>query len=349
MPVKPPIRWNQNDEILILDQRKLPGKEQYLVCKSIRQVINAIKKLAIRGAPAIGLAIAMGLALEAQKIKSRSVREFVKKFERLCKEAGKARPTAVNLIWAIERMRAVIIENPGAEVEFLKRELRAVAESISRENVELDRAIGNHGESIIKDGMNVLTYCNTGTLATGGCGTALGIIRTAWRRGRKIHVYVCETRPLLQGSRLTVWELLNDNIPFTLITDNAAGYLMGMKDIGVVIVGADRIATNGDTANKVGTYSLAVLAKENGIPFYVAAPLSTFDPTIKKGSGIPIEIRDPREVTHVNGRKIAPDGVNAYNPAFDITPSKYITGIVTENGIAKSPLSQSLRKLLVTA
>ncbi len=349
MPVKPPIRWNQNDEILILDQRKLPGKEQYLVCKSIRQVINAIKKLAIRGAPAIGLAIAMGLALEAQKIKSRSVREFVKKFERLCKEAAKARPTAVNLIWAVERMRAVIIENPGAEVEFLKRELRAVAESISRENVELDKAIGNHGESIIKDGMNVLTYCNTGTLATGGCGTALGIIRTAWRRGRKIHVYVCETRPLLQGSRLTVWELLNDNIPFTLITDNAAGYLMGMKDIGVVIVGADRIATNGDTANKVGTYSLAVLAKENGIPFYVAAPLSTFDPTIKKGSGIPIEIRDPREVTHVNGRKIAPDGVNAYNPAFDITPSKYITGIVTENGIAKSPLSQSLRKLLVTA
>ncbi len=349
MPVKPPIRWNQNDEILILDQRKLPGKEQYLVCKSIRQVINAIKKLAIRGAPAIGLAIAMGLALEAQKIKSRSVREFVKKFERLCKEAAKARPTAVNLIWAVERMRAVIIENPGAEVEFLKRELRAVAESISRENVELDKAIGNHGESIIKDGMKVLTYCNTGTLATGGCGTALGIIRTAWRRGRKIHVYVCETRPLLQGSRLTVWELLNDNIPFTLITDNAAGYLMGMKDIGVVIVGADRIATNGDTANKVGTYSLAVLAKENGIPFYVAAPLSTFDPTIKKGSGIPIEIRDPREVTHVNGRKIAPDGVNAYNPAFDITPSRYITGIVTENGIAKSPLSQSLRKLLVTA
>ena len=346
MPVKLPIYWKEKDEILILDQRKLPRKEHYISCKSIRQVINAIKKLAIRGAPAIGLAIAMGLALEAQKIKAGDIRDFVRQFDKLCKKASSARPTAVNLVWAIERMRAVIIENPGANVEFLKSALWEVSEKIREENIKLDAAIGNHGETIIEDGMNVLTYCNTGTLATGGCGTALGIIRTAWRKGKRIHVYVCETRPLLQGSRLTVWELLNDNVPLTLITDNAAGYLMVMKSIDLVIVGADRIATNGDTANKVGTYALAVLARENGIPFYVAAPLSTFDPTIKKGGSIPIEIRDPREVTHVNGKKIAPNGTEAFNPAFDITPSKYITGIITENGIAKRPLSRSLRHLL---
>ncbi len=348
MPVKSPIYWKEKDEIHILDQRKLPRKEQYLVCRSIRQVINAIRKLAIRGAPAIGIAIAMGLALEAQKIKSGNLQQFTRRFDRLCRDASKARPTAVNLVWAVERMRAVIIENPGADVAFLRRALREMAEKIMEETVELDRAIANHGEALIEDGMNVLTYCNTGTLATGGCGTALGIIRTAWRKGKRIHVYVCETRPLLQGSRLTVWELLNDNVPLTLITDNAAGYLMNTKNIDIVIVGADRIATNGDTANKVGTYSLAVLARENGIPFYVAAPLSTFDPTIKKGSGIPIEIRDPKEVTCLNGKKITPDGVNAYNPAFDITPGKYITGIVTENGIAKRPLSRTLRKLLIT-
>jgi len=347
MPVKPPIFWKDRDEILILDQRKLPRKEQYISCKNIRQVINAIKKLAIRGAPAIGLAIAMGLALEAQRLQAKNIGEFVRKFDKLCKTASTARPTAVNLLWAIERMRAVIIENPEADIEFLKKSLWEVSEKIREENIVLDAAIGKHGEVVIEDGMNVLTYCNTGTLATGGSGTALGIIRTAWRKGKRIHVYVCETRPLLQGGRLTVWELLNDNVPMTLITDNAAGYLMESKIINLVIVGADRIATNGDTANKVGTYSLAVLAKENGIPFYVAAPLSTFDPTIKKGLEIPIEIRDPREVTHVNGKKIAPDCVNAYNPAFDITPSKYITGIVTENGIARRPLSRSLRQLLI--
>ena len=347
MPVKPPIHWTEKDEIHILDQRKLPRKEQYLVCRNMRQVVNAIRKLAIRGAPAIGIAISMGLALEARRLKSANVQDFIKRFEKLCREACKARPTAVNLVWAVERMRAVIIENPGADVAFLKDALKKMAEGIMIETVELDKAIAGHGETLVEDGMNVLTYCNTGTLATGGCGTALGIIRTAWRKGKRIHVYVCETRPLLQGSRLTAWELLNDNVPLTLITDNAAGYLMGTKNIDLVIVGADRIATNGDTANKVGTYSLAVLAKENGIPFYVAAPLSTFDPTIKKGSGIPIEIRDSKEVTHLNRKKVAPEGVNAYNPAFDITPSKYITGIVTENGIAKRPLSRSLRKLLV--
>ncbi len=346
MPIKPPIYWNTTAEIFILDQRKLPRKEQYLACRSLRQVVNAIKKLAIRGAPAIGLAIAVGVALEAQKIEVDDVQVFVKKFEKMCKNASEARPTAVNLIWAIERMRAVIIENPGADVDRLKKNLWKMAEKIRDENIELDMAIGRHGQDLVKDGMNVLTYCNTGTLATGGCGTALGIIRTAWKRGKRIHVYVCETRPLLQGSRLTAWELLNDNVPMTLVTDNSVGYLMETKKIDIVIVGADRIATNGDTANKVGTYTLAVLAKENGIPFYVAAPLSTFDPAIKKGSNIPIEVRDDKEVTHLNGKKIAPVGVRAYNPAFDVTPGKYIWGIVTENGIAKKPLGRSLKRLL---
>lgn len=342
-----PITWRNKEEIIILDQRKLPHKEVYVVCKSLRQVIGAIRRLVIRGAPAIGLAIAMGLALEAKNLKVDGVRGFIRQFEKLCQKAKKARPTAVNLSWAIERMRAVIIENPGADADFLKEALYETTDRIRTENIEQDEAIGKHGEKLLKDGMSVITYCNTGTLATGGCGTALGIIRRAWSSGKRVKVYACETRPLLQGSRLTAWELLRDNIPVTLLADNAAGYLMARKKVDISIVGADRIAMNGDTANKIGTYPLALVAHENRIPFYVAAPLSTVDPSVKKGEGIPIEERKPQEIIRLNGRKIAPDGVEAYNPAFDITPQRLITGIITENGIAMKPLGRNLRQLFI--
>jgi methylthioribose-1-phosphate isomerase len=346
------IEW-KNDRVIMIDQRKLPGQETYVICSEYRQVIQAIKKMVIRGAPAIGIAAAMGLALGTKAIKAESLEAFKVKFGKICEEMGQARPTAVNLFWAIERMRKAVEENPGQTVEMVKKALIQEARSLLSEDVQINKRMGLIGQKVIKKGSTVLTHCNAGALATGGYGTALGVIRAAKEAGKKVKVVADETRPFLQGARLTAWELAKDHIPVTLITDNMAGYLMQRGLIDLVIVGADRIAANGDTANKIGTYSLAILAKEHGIPFYVAAPCSTIDTRIEKGEQIPIENRDEKEVTHVGGKRVAPLGINSLNPAFDVTPHQYLSGIITEKGILKAPFRQSIkgvmgkRKLLV--
>lgn len=328
----PTIEWKRG-RVRMLDQRRLPQRVLFLEYKDYKGVAQAIKKMVIRGAPAIGIAAAMGVALGAQKIKVKTFEEFYNRLIIICEHLAGTRPTAVNLFWAIKRMRALVEINKDKKVQDIKRLLITEALNILKEDVEINRAIGRNGAPFIKDGDTILTHCNAGALATGGYGTALGVIRTAWEEGKRIHAYADETRPVLQGARLTVWELMQDGIPVTLITDNMAGYLMKRGKINLCIVGADRIAANGDTANKIGTYSVAVLAKEHGIPFYVAAPLSTIDPTISSGDEIPIEERDQREVTHIWGRvQIAPKDVRVVNPAFDVTPASYITAIITEKG-----------------
>ena len=340
----PTIAW-KDDRVVMIDQRKLPFKESYVVCSTVAQVIAAIRKMVIRGAPAIGVAAAMGLALGARRIKSQHRVTFERQFHRLCEQMGNARPTASNLFWAIKRMQQVLSDNPDASVEELWNLLRKQSDRILAEDLAINQDIGKHGREVVPDGANVLTHCNAGALATAGYGTALGVVRAAWEDGKKIQVLADETRPFLQGSRLTAWELQKDEIPVTLITDNMAGYLMNQGKVQLIVVGADRVAANGDVANKIGTYSLAVLAKENKIPFYVAAPLSTVDLSVATGEGIPIEERDPREVTHSLGRAIAPAGVNAWNPAFDVTPNRFIEGIITEKGIARKPFKNSLKAL----
>ncbi len=340
----PTIAW-QDDHLVMIDQRKLPFKESFVTCKTPTQVIEAIRKMVIRGAPAIGVAAAMGLALGARRIRTQNRATFERCFQRICEQMGNARPTASNLFWAIQRMQQVISDHPQGSVEELKELLHQKADELLSEDQAINKSIGRHGQEVVPDGATVLTHCNAGALATAGYGTALGVVRAAWEAGKRIQVLADETRPFLQGSRLTAWELQQDNIPVTLITDSMAGHLMSQGKVQLILVGADRIAANGDVANKIGTYSLAVLAKENGIPFYVAAPLSTVDLSVATGKDIPIEERDPREVTHSLGRAVAPPGVNAWNPAFDVTPNRFTHGIITEKGIARKPYKKALRAL----
>lgn len=341
----PPI-YRDGDVVAILDQRLLPHKEVFLRCTTPQQVINAIKKMAIRGAPAVGVAGAMALTLGSRTIQAADPQTFRTKFVRLCQQVRSARPTGNNLSWAVERVYSVVVENPTADVPSLQKLIRTAADQILREDVETNLAMGSWGKQVIPKGATVLTYCNAGALATADYGTAIGVIRAAHASDPSIQVISCETRPFLQGSRLTVYELMRAGIQVTLITDNAVGSMMQQKKIDVVVVGADRIAGNGDTANKIGTYMVAVLASTHSIPFYVAAPRSTIDPTIADGSLIPIEQRDPREVTQLFGRPVAPKGARALNPAFDVTPSKFITGIITEVGILGKPFGKAIRKAM---
>ncbi len=336
------ICWDDN-KVRLLDQRLLPQEETYLITTDYRDVIEAIRTLAIRGAPAIGVAAAMGAALGALALHTDDPREFQARFGEICREIAQARPTAVNLFWALERMQKLAQEHAAASVSDLKARLVAEAQTMLKEDDATNRRLAQHGQVVIHEGQRVLTHCNTGALATGAYGTALGVMRAAWEAGKRFSVWVDETRPLLQGARLTTWELGKLGIPFTLIPDGAAATLMHQGRVDLVILGADRIAGNGDTANKIGTYSLAVLARHHGIPFYVAAPLSTFDFSIPDGGHIPVEERAPEEVTHLYGREVAPAAAPALNLAFDVTPNELISGIITEAGIAQPPYASSLK------
>ena len=340
-----PIYWDE-DAVAMIDQRVLPHQHKIIRCTTPQHVIKAIKNMTIRGAPAIGVAAAMGLALGASRIQAADQQTFRRKFVHICQQMRGARPTANNLNWAVERVYSVVVENPRASVFELQSLIRSKADEMLEEDISVNKTMGNWGSKVIPPGARIMTYCNAGALATADYGTAVGVIRAAFEADKSIQVYACETRPFLQGCRLTSYELAHDGIPVTLLTDNAAGSLMQAKKVDVVVVGADRIAANGDTANKIGTYMVAVLAHANRIPFYVAAPRSTIDPTLADGSAIPIEQRDPREVTHFNGKLIAPEGVPAVNPAFDVTPNRYITGIITEVGVLKKPFKQSIRAAL---
>jgi methylthioribose-1-phosphate isomerase len=335
----------EDDVIVMVDQRKLPAAEVYVRCKTANEVAKAIKTMVIRGAPAIGVAAAMGIALGMQRSGATGTRQFAAEFQKTCDLMAGTRPTAVNLFWAIERMKRVFSEGAmaGEPVEQLKARLRKEAQRIHDEDVASCRAIGTHGAALIPDEARVLTHCNAGALATAGYGTALGVIRGAVDAGKRVRVLADETRPFLQGSRLTAWELTKDGIDTTVITDNMAGSLMSSGEIDLVVVGADRIAANGDTANKIGTYTVAILAKEHGIPFYVAAPWSTIDLAIPDGTHIPIEERASREVTHVGANRLAPEGARVRNPAFDVTPHRYITAIITDRGILMPPFGDTLK------
>src|SRR5918997_2262208 len=332
----PTIEWN-DDYVVMIDQRKLPGAEIYVKCKTPKDVAKAIKTMVIRGAPAIGVAAAMGLALGVRQSKLTGTTKLAAEFYKMCEMMAGTRPTAVNLFWAIDRMKRVFGEAAGSghSVDQIKTRLEAEARQIHDEDVASCRAMGAHGASVVPGTARVLTHCNAGALATAGYGTALGVIRGAIEQGKKVAVFADETRPFLQGARLTAWELTRDGIDTTVITDNMSGALMLGGQIDLVVVGADRIAANGDVANKIGTYSVAVLAKEHGIPFYVAAPISTVDLATPDGSAIPIEERNDKEVTHVGASRLTPDGAHIRNPAFDVTPNKYVTAIITERGIAR--------------
>jgi methylthioribose-1-phosphate isomerase len=333
------IQWTDAGVVMI-DQTRLPREEAYVTCTSYQQVAEAIRSMVIRGAPAIGVAAAMGIALGMQHAESED------EFQRIAETLAGTRPTAVNLFWAIERMRRVYSGLRGRPIQEIGEKLAAEARRIRLEDIAINECIGRNGAPLIPDGRTVLTHCNAGALATAGYGTALGVIRAAFASGKKIDVFADETRPFLQGARLTLWELQYDGIPATLITDNMAGHFLHSGRVGCVVVGADRIAANGDVANKIGTYSLAVLANENQVPFYVAAPISTLDLTLASGDEIPIEQRPAMEVTHVQGVPTAPAGTKAENPAFDVTPHRYVTAIITERGVARAPYSESLRKLV---
>jgi len=341
------IVW-KDDQVVMIDQRKLPMQERYVVCKGYRSVIRAIKGLVIRGAPAIGVAAAMGVALGALKIRANNREQFEEELDSICREIVAARPTAVNLAWAVERMRRVADETGHRGVKGIKSRLVEEARKMLDEDIAINQTMGRHGQKLLKDGSRVLTHCNAGALATGGYGTAIGVVRAAVEAGKRIEVFADETRPFLQGARLTAWELKESGIPVTVITDNSAGYFMQHGKVDAVIVGADRIAANGDVANKIGTYMVAVLAKTHKIPFYVAAPLSTIDASVKSGKEIPIEQRDEKEVTHFQGRRIAPQGVAAQNPAFDVTPHRNVSAIITEKGIITPPFKAKIRQLLAS-
>ncbi|NLW56142.1 MAG: S-methyl-5-thioribose-1-phosphate isomerase [Firmicutes bacterium] len=327
------LQW-QNKELILLDQTKLPEEEVYLTCTDYRMVAEAIRRLAVRGAPAIGVAAAFGVVLGAYELLA-SKRDLVTDLEPVFRELAETRPTAVNLFWALARMKKVLAAGLGATPEQLAQALEKEAVRLYHEDIEANLKIGEQGAALLADGMTVLTICNTGALATVAHGTALAVIRTAVRQGKKIGVVACETRPLLQGARLTTWELMKEQIPVTLITDNMAGYLMQQGKIQAVLTGADRIAANGDVVNKIGTYTLAVLAREHGLPFYVAAPTSTIDYNIPCGAQIPIEERSGDEVTQIQGKQIAPAGVKVYNPAFDLTPTRLVTAVITERGLIR--------------
>jgi methylthioribose-1-phosphate isomerase len=338
------IFW-KNNTVVMIDQNALPLLERQVVCSDYRQVIAAIKYLTVRGAPAIGVAAAMGAALGALAFSSEPIEKFTKKFNALCDEIAASRPTARNLFWALERMKRHLDEVIRAGKRNPARELVREAKRICAEDIEINREMGRRGAVLFFDGDRVLTHCNAGALATAGYGTALGVIRAAVAEGKKLHVYVDETRPVLQGARLTAWEMKKEKIPATLICDNMAGSLMRQGKINRILVGADRIAANGDTANKIGTYPLAVLARVHRIPFYIAAPVSTFDFSIKTGEGIPIEERQADEVTTFRGVRAAPKGMSVYNPAFDVTPARWITAIITEEGILTAPYAKAITRL----
>jgi methylthioribose-1-phosphate isomerase len=345
--VLPTIEWN-DEGIVMIDQRKLPGAEIYVKCKTPKEVAKAIKTMVIRGAPAIGVAAAMGLALGVKQSTATGTTKLAAEFYKLCEMMAGTRPTAVNLFWAIDRMKRVFGEaaTAGQSVDQIKALLETEARKIHDEDVESCRAMGSHGATVVPDTARVLTHCNAGALATAGYGTALGVIRGAVEQGKRVAVLADETRPFLQGARLTAWELTRDGIETTVITDNMSGALMRGGQIDLVVVGADRIAANGDVANKIGTYSVAVLAREHGIPFYVAAPVSTIDLATPDGSQIPIEERDAKEVTHLGPARLTPEGAKVRNPAFDVTPNKYVTAIITERGIVRPPYSESLANLV---
>jgi len=338
----PTIAW-RGRSVLMIDQRKLPGQETYVRCRTYIQVAQAIEKMVIRGAPAIGIAAAYGLVLGVMSLSADTGRSIDRDFERIYVRLERTRPTARNLFWALERMRAAFERNRGQGLRGLRAALLEEAKAIELEDAETNKAIGRHGRALIRDGMTVLTHCNAGALATAAYGTALGIIRAAVEEGKTVRVFADETRPFLQGARLTVWELDKDGIPVVLITDGMAGWFMRRGEVDAVLVGADRIAANGDTANKIGTYALAVLAKENGVPFYVAAPTNTIDFALADGGGIPIEERNPDEVREIGGRLVTLPYAEVRNPAFDVTPAAYITAIVTERGIHRPPYETSLK------
>jgi len=333
--VIPTVEWREGT-VRLLDQSRLPEQVEVLVCRDYQTVARAIRELRVRGAPAIGVTAALGVALGAQSLTEVRYEEFAKAVNEICDHLAATRPTAVNLFWAIERMKQTLAGSRGETVAVIKRRLLDEAQRLLEEDIAMNKAMGRHGAELIRDGQTILTHCNAGALATAGYGTALGVVRAAWEQGKKIRVLADETRPVLQGARLTAWELMQDKIPVTLITDNMAGALMRQGRIHLCLVGADRIAANGDVANKIGTYSVAVLAKAHGIPFYVAAPYSTIDLATRSGEEIPIEQRAPQEVTSVcGGAPVAPLGVEVLNPAFDVTPAEYVTAIITERGVFK--------------
>ena len=339
------IKW-VNGAARIIDQTKLPNQLEYIYCRDVKTMWWAIKRLSVRGAPAIGVAAAFGVLLGVQKFKGHGKLKFLKLFYETCDYLSTSRPTAVNLFNVLNEMRAVVSCNPMADVETLKKALEYQAMSIFKVDQDVCRRMGDHGAKLIKNGMQCLTVCNAGALATVDYGTALGVFYSAQKKGKKFSVYSLETRPLLQGARLTCWELLRQKIDTTLICDNMAASLMGQGKVDIIFAGADRIASNGDTANKIGTYMLAVLAKHHGVPFYIVAPRSTFDLKIKSGKQIPIEERNSEEVTHFAGVATAPKGVKVYNPAFDVTPANLITGIVTEYGIIRPPYIKNINSHL---
>ncbi len=341
-----PTIAREADAVVMIDQRKLPAQEIYVRCRTGPEVARAIRTMVIRGAPAIGVAAAMGIALAMRRSKSTGTQKFAAEFHTICELMAATRPTAVNLFWAIERMKRVFAESAhaGQSVDQIKDRLDAEAQTIHDEDVASCRAMGAFGADVVPADARILTHCNAGALATAGYGTALGVIRGAVEKGKRVAVFADETRPFLQGARLTAWELVRDGIDTTIITDNMTGALMRQGRVDLVVVGADRIAANGDTANKIGTYGVAVLAREHNIPFYVAAPLSTIDLDMPDGQHIPIEERNAREVTHVGSSQLAPAGAHVWNPAFDVTPHVLIAGIITERGIFRAPYSESLKR-----
>jgi methylthioribose-1-phosphate isomerase len=346
----PTIAWHE-DDIVMVDQRKLPATEVYVTCRTVNDIAKAIKTMVIRGAPAIGVCAAMGLALGAARSKATGTKQFTTEFQRHCDTLAATRPTAVNLFWAIERMKRAFAEGAlaGESVDQLKARLRTEADGIHDDDVASCRAIGAHGAALVPAEATILTHCNAGALATAGYGTALGVVRAAAEQGRVAQVFADETRPFLQGARLTAWELVRDHIPTTVITESMAGPLMQRGDIDLVVVGADRIAANGDFANKIGTYTVAMMAHAHQIPFYVAAPLSTIDLATPDGAAIPIEQRNAREVTHLGPIQLAPEGASVWNPAFDVTPHHLVAGIITERGVARPPFTFSLQQLFARA
>jgi len=338
------IEWTDHG-VRFIDQTKLPTEETYVNCTTHEEVADVIRTMVVRGAPAIAMAAAMGIALGVNNSKAETLGDLKRDFDQICDLMSKTRPTAVNLFWAIRRMQEKFEHVRIRPIPQIKQSLIEESQRMHAEDIAANQAMGRHGATLMPSSGGVLTHCNAGALATAGYGTALGVIRAAIEQGKKIHVYADETRPFLQGSRLTAWELMKDGIPTTVISDNMAGAMMSQGKIGAIVVGADRIAANGDVANKIGTYTVAILAKEHGIPFYVAAPISTVDLDCPDGSQIPIEQRNAREVTHIAGKQMVPDGVEIENPAFDVTPAKYVVAIITEKGIARAPYGESLRTL----
>jgi methylthioribose-1-phosphate isomerase len=335
-----------NGVVRMIDQTRLPTEKVFVDCKTIEEVGEAIKTMVIRGAPAIGVAAAMGVSLGADTIAASNFDVFFKRMEQQCDLLGKSRPTAVNLSWAINRMKQVARDAKNLSIPELKARLKEEALTIRTEDISINQSMGKHGQTLVKDGNVILTHCNAGALATAGFGTALGVVRASVNAGKNIRVLANETRPFLQGARLTAWELKEDNIPVKLITDSMCGFFMKKGEVDLIVVGADRIAGNGDVANKIGTYMVAVLAKENNIPFYVAAPVSTLDLSLCSGDKIPIEERTAEEVVNINNKRIAPEGIEVAHPAFDITPNNLVTAIITEKGIARAPFTESLKAIV---